>query len=68
MARRVLEICHIESSTMKSRWHLMVAGETWWDSHQRVLRSQLWASHVSGSKDQALAWTKREGESRERSS
>lgn len=56
----VLDICHIEQATPKCRWHVIVTGETWWDSHQRVLRSQLWAAYVSGSKEQALAWLKRE--------
>jgi hypothetical protein len=56
----VLEICHIEQATTKGPWHFMVTSETWWDSHQRVLRSQLWAAYVGGSKEQAVAWLKRE--------
>ena len=62
----VLEVCHVEYVAVRGSWHVMVTLETWWDSRHVVIRSQLWASHLSGSKEHALAWMHREAANRQR--
>ncbi|MGA3399935.1 MAG: hypothetical protein ABSC95_12010 [Acetobacteraceae bacterium] len=54
--RIVLDICHLEPTGNGANWQVMVTAEHWWDRSRTVIRSQLWASHLSGSRERALAW------------
>ena len=54
--RIILDVCHLESLGRGTGWHVVVATEHWWDSSRELIRDQLWASHVSGSRDDAMAW------------
>jgi hypothetical protein len=49
-------------------WGLLVVMETWWDSKHRVIRSQVWATHLSGSKTALQDWIRSEAERAERKS
>lgn len=62
----IAEVYHVERPTARSGWHLMITAETWWDSNRTVLRTQIWASHVGGSKDNAMAWVLGEAAARDR--
>jgi hypothetical protein len=54
--RVTLDICHLEVAGAGARWHVMVTAEHWWDNRRAIIRSQLWASHLSGSREHALTW------------
>jgi hypothetical protein len=54
--RVILDIFHVEQSGGTIHWHVIVAAEDWWDSRHAVIRNQLWASHLSGSRERILAW------------
>ena len=45
-----------------ARWGLLVVMETWWDMRHRVIRSQVWAAHISGSKMALQEWIRTEAE------
>lgn len=49
-----------------ARWHLLVVMETWWDSGHRIVRSQVWATHMSGSKAALQDWIRSEAARLER--
>jgi hypothetical protein len=51
-----LDVCHLQQTGADTGWHVMVAAETWWDDRRTVVRTNLWASHVAGSRERALAW------------
>lgn len=42
------------------RWSLLVTMETWWDSARHVIRSQVWAVHLGGSKPLIQSWVAQE--------
>jgi len=48
------------------RWGLLVVLETWWDPGHRVIRSQVWATHLSGSKTALQEWIRTAAERAER--
>lgn len=56
----VQEVYQLEHSGTGAHWCVLVVSETWWGPGKRVLRSQLWASHVSGSKLAAQQWLRDE--------
>ena len=43
-----------------ARWGLLVVMETWWDPGHRIIRSQVWATHLSGSKMALQDWIRTE--------
>jgi hypothetical protein len=49
-----------------ARWHLLVVMETWWDAGHRIVRSQVWATHMSGSKTALQDWIRSEAARLER--
>jgi hypothetical protein len=59
------DICHVECRAGLGGWHLVVSVENMWDGRRNIVRSQLWASHITGSKENALAWMHRESVARE---
>jgi hypothetical protein len=59
------DICHIECRGGLGGWHLVVSVGNMWDSQRNIVRSQLWASHITGWKENALAWMHREAAARE---
>jgi hypothetical protein len=54
--RVILDICHLQMAGKGAIWEVIVATEHWWDSRRAVIRDQLWASHLTGSRERALAW------------
>ena len=49
-----------------ARWGLLVVMETWWDPGHRVIRSQVWATQLSGSKTALQDWIRTEAKRAER--
>jgi hypothetical protein len=43
-------------------WSVMIIGESWWDEHRRLLRYQLWATHLSGDRNAITAWIEQQAE------
>ncbi len=37
-------------------WSVLVVTESWWDDRQTLIRSQLWATHLSGDRDTITGW------------
>jgi hypothetical protein len=51
-----LDVCHLQRTDTIGGWTVMVAAENWWDDRRTVIRSNLWATHLAGSREHALAW------------
>lgn len=52
----VLEVHRLEHTGGGDRWSFLVVSEVWWGADHQVLRSQLWASHISGAKLAVHQW------------
>jgi len=51
-----LDVCQLSHPDPRNGWRIMVVNETWWDANRKVVRTHLWASHLGGSRDRAMAW------------
>jgi hypothetical protein len=58
----VQEVYHLDHSGTGARWSLLVVIETWWDPARRVIRSQVWAAHMSGSKLAIQEWVRKQAD------
>ncbi len=45
----------------------MVVTEHWWDERRKPLRTNIWATHLSGSKERIVAWFQTQARSIEKS-
>jgi hypothetical protein len=51
-----LDVCHLERTGAGVGWRVMVAAENWWDDRRTIIRANLWASLLAGSRERALDW------------
>lgn len=52
----VIEVHRLQNLTSHEPWSLMVVAEHWWDEHRKALRSHLWATQLSGSRQRIVEW------------
>jgi len=50
------EVHRLDLEELRNRWSVMVVTEHWWDERHKPLRSHVWATHLSGSKDRIMEW------------
>jgi hypothetical protein len=58
----VQDAYHLDYPGPPARWGLLVVMETWWDSRRRVIRSQVWAAHMTGPKPAIQDWVRKQAE------
>ncbi len=51
-----LDIHRLDRRRAGGSWSVMIVVESWWDERQRLLRSQVWASHLSGDRNAITRW------------
>jgi hypothetical protein len=51
-----LEIHRLDRHRAGGSWSVMIVVESWWDDRQRLVRSQVWASHLSGDRNAITGW------------
>ena len=58
----VADTHRLDQSARNGSWSLLVVVETWWDSSRHVIRSQVWATPLSGSGQHIQNWVKQQAE------
>jgi len=51
-----VEVHRLDQEDPRNRWSVMVVTEHWWDERHNPLRTHVWATHLSGSKERIVAW------------
>ena len=51
-----LDVHRLDRRRTGGAWSVMIVVESWWDERQRLVRSQEWASHLSGDRDAITRW------------
>jgi hypothetical protein len=51
-----LDVHRLERRSRGGAWSVLVVSEAWWDGCHNLLRSQLWATHLSGDRNLIAAW------------
>ena len=51
-----IEVHRLDYAGRGDAWGLMVVAEHWWDGQHKPLRNNLWATHVSGSRQRIAEW------------
>jgi hypothetical protein len=57
-----LDVCRMDRRKTDESWSVMIVAEAWWDERGRLVRSQLWAAHLSGERNAIAAWLERQAE------
>jgi len=56
------EVYRLDHTGKAGRWSVLVTMETWWDNTRHVIRAQVWAAHLGGSKQLIQSWMAHEAE------
>ena len=51
-----LDVHRLDCRRGAHSWAVMVVAESWWDERQTLIRSQLWATHLSGDREAITRW------------
>ncbi len=51
-----IEVYRLDRHQGRAPWSLMIVYEHWWDEHHKPLRSNLWATHLAGSRSGVEEW------------
>ena len=51
---------HVITRSGRDGWSLLIVRESWWDGHDKPLRSTQWAKPLSGSRASLLRWLREE--------
>jgi hypothetical protein len=51
-----VEVHRLDLDDLRHRWSVMVVSEHWWDEGRKPLRTHIWATHLSGSKQRIVDW------------
>ena len=62
-----VEVHRLDLEDPHYRWSVMVVTEHWWDERHNPLRTHLWATHLSGSKERIVEWFETQARSLEKS-
>jgi len=55
-----VEVHRLDHSDGKDAWSVMVVVEHWWDERHKLLRNNLWATQLSGSRLRVAEWFDRQ--------
>ncbi len=62
-----IEVHRLDHGEGKNTWSVMVVAEHWWDEQHKLLRNNLWATHLSGSRLSVSEWFDRQADIFDRS-
>lgn len=62
-----IEVHRLDHDGSKNTWSVMVVSEHWWDERHKLLRNNLWATHLSGSRSSVGEWFDRQAREYDRS-
>lgn len=51
-----LDVHRLDLRRGSGSWSVMVVAESWWDDRRTLIRSQVWAIHLSGDRDAITRW------------